>query len=303
MASRTIRLGTRGSKLALIQATNAKRLLEASNENLEVEIITIKTSGDRGDRNVLGAFVRDIEQELLDGSIDLALHCLKDLPTLTIDGLSFAAYLEREDPRDAILTLVEDWNNLPGGAVIGTGSVRRSAQLKASRPDLQYKPLVGNADTRLRKLHEGEYDAIVLAMAGLNRMGVENLPLGTIVTHLPLDAMLPAPGQAVLVLQCRAEDFFASAVAGKLDHDPTRNSASAERAFMRCFGSGCSVPVAAYCLEIDGHYDLRGLVSSPDGTRSIRGHTGGHDPLLMGKQLGEQLLSQGAGELMADVVR
>jgi hydroxymethylbilane synthase len=222
---------------------------------------------------------------------------------LTVDGLTFAAFLERDDPRDAMLTLVEDWNNLPGGATIGTGSVRRSAQLKSVRPDLHYKPLVGNVDSRMRKLHEGEYDAIVLATAGLNRLGPEGIPAGTVVMQLPLETMLPAPGQAVLVLQSRAKDSYAAEIAGSLDHDATRNAASAEREFLKCFGGGCSVPVAAFCVEIDGHYDLRGLVSSPDGMRSIQGRANGHDPLLMGRQLGEQLLSQGAAELFAEVVR
>lgn len=267
-----LRLGTRGSKLAMAQAHALRDRLAP----LEVEIVKITTSGDKGDRDKLGAFVREIQQALLDGSIDVALHCLKDLPTEPIPGLSLTAYLEREDPRDALIGRVSRLSDLPEGATVGTGSVRRSAQIASVRPDLKFKPLVGNVDTRMRKLIAGEYDAIVLAIAGLKRLGVledwSASEWGELtVSLLSTEEMLPAPGQAVLVLETRSYDVETIALIKDLNHEPTRECTLEERALLAQFGGGCSVPVGALARFVDGQIVLEGLAASPDGKTVLRG--------------------------------
>lgn len=290
-----LRLGTRGSRLALAQAHNVSDLLTRMGH--EVEIVTIKTSGDRGDRDRLGAFVREIQESLLRDQIDVALHCLKDLPTKAVPGLTLGAYLEREDPRDTLITRGPTLENLPCGAVVGTGSVRRTSQLAAVRPDLMFRPLMGNVDTRMRKLIAGEYDAIVLAIAGLKRLGVldgwESSEYGALTVH-PLDPaqMLPAPGQAVLVLETRDGDPAAEAVR-PLHHPATQAAADAERTFLAAFGGGCSVPVAALASE----GELTGLVASPDGRTVLR--ASGNDGAALAQELG----GKGAFDIVNAVAR
>lgn len=273
---------------------------------VEVEIVPVRTSGDEGRREVLGAFVKEIQEALLRDEIDLGLHCLKDLPTRRIDGLCFPAYLKREDPRDAVITRTAFLHQLPERAVVGTGSVRRSSQLLARRPDLQCKPLTGNVDTRLRKLSEGEYDAIILAVAGIKRLGIEgrlgaDYP-GLSFRALEYDEMLPAPGQAVLVLEAREEDNAHKEIAARLNDVDSHRSALAERAFLNYFGGGCSVPVAAHCAC---RYDLelQGLVAAPDGSKVVQGRDRGEDPVELGRRLAESLISQGAESLLQAVLR
>lgn len=254
--------------------------------------MTIKTSGDRGERERLGAFVREIQEALLRDEIDVALHCLKDLPTQAVPGLALSAYLPREAPNDALITRGEVLADLPAGAIVGTGSVRRTSQLAARRPDLVFRPLMGNVDTRMRKLMAGEYDAIVLAIAGLRRLGVmetwQESEYASLTVHvLTPEEMLPAPGQAVLVLETRANDDDAIAAVLPLHDAPTQLASEAEREFLRAFGGGCSVPVAA--LAIDG--TLTGLVASPDGKTVLRG-TGTN-----GAALAEELGARGAFDL------
>jgi hydroxymethylbilane synthase len=270
----------------------------------QVEIVTIRTSGDKGNRDLLGAFVKEIQESLLRDEVDLALHCLKDLPTQQVPGLRLAAYLEREDPRDAILTRGESWLDLPRGSVVGTGSVRRTSQLASHRPDLSFKPLLGNVDTRLRKLQEGDYDAIVLAIAGLKRLGlVEDWSAseyGAIrLEPLEFGAMLPAPGQAVLVVEGREDDRDVQERLAAFDHRPSRASADAERAFLKRFGGGCSVPVAAHAVADGDALQLTGLVAVPDGSRVLRGEATGTiaEALSVGERLADELGARGAFDL------
>jgi hydroxymethylbilane synthase len=281
----------------------------ASSPDAEIEIVTIKTSGDQGNREQVGAFVHELQVALLDGRIDCALHCLKDLPTEGVAGLHLAAHLEREDPRDTLIGPAGGLDALPEGAVVGTGSVRRSSQIAAFRPDLEFKPLVGNVDTRLSKLAEGEYQAIVLAMAGLKRLGLMDSWATSDhaqLTVVPLDTevMLPAPGQAILVLECRAEDAESSALCAPFDHSETRAAASAERAFLRAFGGGCSVPVAALGKVEGGHFNLEGLVASPDGRIVLRDALTGNvaKPEEVGLELGLELGKRGAFDIVRSLV-
>lgn len=292
-----MRLGTRGSKLALAQAETVSRLLEPIVG--DVEIVVIKTSGDHGNREVVGAFVKQIQESLLEGSVNLGLHCLKDLPTEPLQGLTLAAYLEREDPSDVLLSR-EPWRQLPAGALIGTGSIRRSAQLSALRPDFNFKPLVGNVDTRLRKLLDGEYDAIVLANAGLRRLGLlenwSNSDFSKVqIQRLTAEEMLSAAGQGVLVLETREGEL---SEVSALDHTPTRTAAMAERAFLHSLGGGCSVPVAALATSDGVHVDLEGLVAAPDGSEAIRGRASGEHPVLLGQNLAGRLIARGAKDLL-----
>lgn len=294
----SVRLGTRGSKLAMAQAETVSRLLEPIVG--QVEIAIIKTSGDRGNRDVLGAFVKQIQESVLEGAADFGLHCLKDLPTEPVRGLTLAAYLEREDPCDVILS-DRPWRQLPTGALIGTGSLRRSAQLSALRPDFKFKPLVGNVDTRLRKLLDGEYDAIVLAIAGLRRLGLLDTWSSSdfaeiLIQPLKPEEMLPAPGQGVLVLETRDGEFNELAA---LDHSPTRKASMAERAFLHAIGGGCSVPVAALANSDGLSVDLEGLVAAPDGSEAVRGRVAGEDPVLVGESLAARLIARGAKDLLA----
>ncbi len=263
----------------------------------DVEIVTVRTSGDQGHREVLGAFVKEIQEALLRNEVDVALHCLKDLPTRPVPGLALSAYLEREDPRDTLISRGPTLSELPEGATVGTGSLRRTSQLAAARPDLQFRPLMGNVDTRMRKLMAGEYDAIVLAIAGLKRLGVldawaESEYRSLVVHPLAPAEMLPAPGQAVLVLETRSDDAASIDAVRTLHHESTQAASDMERIFLHAFGGGCSVPVAALA---DGK-GLVGLVASPDGKTVLRG-TGAD-----GEALAAELGSRGAFEIVRKVI-
>jgi hydroxymethylbilane synthase len=305
-----LRLGTRGSKLALAQAHRLKADLTQLHSDLEVEIVTVRTSGDQGNRERLGAFVREIQEALLENRVDVALHCLKDLPTQEIPGLELSAYLEREDAADTIITRGTDWRDLPEGSTIGTGSVRRTSQLAFHRPDLKFKPLVGNVDTRLRKLQEGEYDAIVLAIAGLKRLGAletwqESEYRSLCVEPLGDDVMLPAPGQAILVLETRSGDGGSQDWIRGLHHPDTKRCAVAERSFLQAFGGGCSVPIAAKATIANGELNLSGLVAAPDGSKILRGQQSGavEEAEAIGASLAEHLSANGARDLFQVVIR
>jgi hydroxymethylbilane synthase len=269
------RLGTRGSRLAVAQAEAVKSLLLEAHPGIGIEIVTIKTSGDHGNRDVLGAFVREIQSALLDNHIDAALHCLKDVPTSRVPGLALAAHLKREDPRDAIISRFGGLSDLPPGAVVGTGSLRRTAQLASKRPDLVFRPLVGNVDTRMRKLLNAEYDAIVLAIVGLTRLSLlENWADSEYsevsVRPLSFEEMLPAPGQGVLVLETRVDDSASQRVVLQLNDADTVACSQAERAFLAAFGSGCSMPSAALAERCTDLIHLTGLIASPDGQTVLR---------------------------------
>jgi hydroxymethylbilane synthase len=301
---RRLTLGTRGSALARWQTDDVIRQLQSAWPELECRTHLITTSGDRIlDRPLpeiggKGLFTEELESALRSGEIDLAVHSLKDVPIGNAPGLTLGAICARGDARDALISR-HGWtlDTLPPGARVGTCSLRRSAQLLAARPDLTLLPLRGNVDTRLRLAAQGDYDAIVLAAAGVLRLG-----LGAHITEfLPLDVMLPAPGQGAMAVQCRAGDAARELVAA-IDHAASRAAVAAERAFLQGLGGGCSAPVAAYAQSqisnTQFQISMRGLAASTDGRRVIRVRGNGADPLWLGAELARKALAQGAGELL-----
>ncbi len=261
-------LGTRGSALAMAQSTWVARALEARWPGLEVRLEVIRTRGDRiQDRPLAavggkGLFTRELEDGLREGRIDLAVHSLKDLPTEQPDGLTLGAVPERADPRD-VLVGVADWSELGEGAVVGTGSLRRRVQVLARRSDLRVEDIRGNVDTRLRKLRSGRYRAVVLALAGLERLGLR----GVLPPHRVLDpaSFTPAPGQGALGVQCRADDRRVLRFLEPLDHRPTRTCVRAERAFLAAVGGGCNVPAGALAVVERGGLVLRAMLADAGG--------------------------------------
>jgi len=306
-------IGSRGSTLALVQAHMVKTQLALLHPGLEVRIEIVKTSGDvKTDPLSLiggkGVFTKELEDALLDRRIDVAVHSLKDLPTVIPEQLVIAAMCKREDPRDALVlsgTLPGSANpsvaTLPKGATIGTSSPRRLAQLKHLRGDLVFKDLRGNVDTRLRKLDEGQYDALVLACAGLRRLGREE----RISAPLPTTEMLPAVGQGAIAIEARAGDEDTIALAGGLDHKFTRLACTAERSFLSSLGGGCLLPIAAYAIVRDKRIRLQGLIADTQGKRIVRDQISGalDEAEQMGRRLAERLLASGAGELLEAEVR
>jgi hydroxymethylbilane synthase len=306
---REIVIGSRGSKLALWQSEWVKARLEEMGARVRIDIF--KTSGDVM-RDVplstiggQGAFTKELEVALLDGRIDVAVHSLKDLPTINPEGLSITATPEREDARDA-LVLRSDADSdgasiatLPAGSVVGTSSLRRIAQLKHLRPDVQVKDLRGNVDTRLRKLDSGEYDAVILASAGLRRLGLGRRISAAIET----DVMLPAVSQGSLGVQTRADDNETNALVSRLDHAATRAAVVAERSLLRKLGGGCQVPIAAHAVVAGGELRLDGLVASLDGSRVIRDTTTAAttESEKAGDALAARMLERGAGELLSEM--
>ena len=276
-ASRKFRVGTRGSRLALRQTEEVLDQLRAIVPQLEFDVVTIKTGGDAA-ANVplaelgLGIFVKELERALLDGEIDMAVHSLKDLPTQLPDGLIIGAVCKRQDPRDV---LVNRWgwplDQLPSGARIGTGSPRREAQLKAIRQDLEVLPLRGNVDTRLDKANGAAYDGVIIAAAGVIRMGRD----AEIAQLLPADDFVPAPGQGALAVEVRSTDDEVIALVSQVQHSPTRKAVTAERAFLEVLGGGCEVPVGAYA-RIDGDTMVMSVfLASRDGTNIFKSKTMG----------------------------
>lgn len=304
----SIRVGTRGSPLALRQAELVKARLEAVMPAGRVEIVPIKTSGDRLARVALadfggkGLFVKEIEEALFEGRVDLAVHSLKDLPAGREPRLCLAAFLPREDPRDVFVSRSGGGiSDLQAGAVVGTSSLRRRALLLHRRPDLRVEPIRGNLDTRLRKLQEGPYEAVVVAAAGLRRLG---LSAGH--AHLlPPEEFVPAAGQGILAVQCRTGDRPLLELLSGLDHTETRWQAHAERAFLQHMGASCHTPVAAHARLQGGELSLVGLVASPDGQRILRSEVQGAPEAaeLLGQKLAEDLNSRGGAELLREMER
>jgi hydroxymethylbilane synthase len=303
---RPLRLGTRGSLLALAQARQiARRLGEQCGR--PAVLVTVATPGDAGTEpnerlGTTGVFTSTLREALLRGDVDLVVHSGKDLPTAPVPGLRVAAYPAREDPRDALV-----WpggtslDALPPGARIGTGSPRRAALLRAAGRQLEIVPIRGNVDTRLRKLAAGQVDALVLAMAGLRRLGL----LDRHATPLCPSQLMPAPAQGVLAIECRTDDPVTAARLASLDHPPSRAAAIAERGFLAALGAGCSVPVGALAelaAEAAGEPQVRlsGVIAAPDGSTVIRGHLAGAagDGAALGRQLAQALLEEGGAKLL-----
>ena len=297
---------TRPSKLARWQTNYIINALQKIHPQLECEEKVITTQGDKILDKPLpeiggkGLFTQELESELLSGAVHCAVHSLKDLPVENPAGLTVGCIPARAEVRDALISahgyIV---STLPNGASVGTSSLRRAAQILSLRPDLNIQSLRGNVDTRLRKTLDGQYDAIILAGAGLTRLGLEN----HVTEWLSLDVMLPAPGQGALAVQCRADDASTLEFLSSLEDEATRKAVTAERAFLQGLGGGCSVPVAAFAecrmQSEEGRIALTGLVISEDGNKTIRLQDEGLDALELGKQLANEALSQGANEILA----
>jgi hydroxymethylbilane synthase len=294
-----IQIGSRGSALALWQAEHVKSRLTALGHDVSITVIT--TTGDRVlDKRLenvggKGAFLKEIEEAMLAGTIDLAVHSLKDVPTALPAGLRLCAYLERADPRDAFISRSgERLAKLPLGSRIGTTSLRRQAQLHAWRPDLVLADLRGNVDTRLRKLQEGEYDAILLAMAGLVRLGRAS----EVTEPISADVILPAPGQGTIALECREDAPDVAAAVAPLNHEMSQRCVTAERRFLAALGGGCNVPLGAYAQPVGDDLRLRALVARVDGRAVLTGEGRGRDGAALGEDVARDLLARGAADLL-----
>jgi hydroxymethylbilane synthase len=304
-------IGSRGSKLALWQASWVKERLATTGHEVTIKII--RTTGDTlqtvslqqplpasfaqtvAEAGTKGLFIKEIEEALLAGEINLAVHSLKDLPAVQPKGLIFVAVPPREDARDVFISRTgRPFRELSRGARVGTSSPRRQAQLRSVRPDLDFTALRGNLDTRLRKLERGDCDALVLAAAGLHRLGLRE----RITTYFTLDEMCPAVGQGALAIEIQSDSPIEQALA-PLDHPPTHTAILAERALLRRLGGGCQVPIAAHASFEEGRLRLRGVVASPDGRRMIRAAAATErDAEGLGAAVADDLLSQGAGAIL-----
>ena len=304
--SRTLRIATRQSLLALWQAEYVKARLEALHTDLSVELVTMVTKGDKILDTPLakiggkGLFVKELESAMLEGRADIAVHSMKDVPMEFPEGLGLAVICERENPTDAFVSnTFAHLDDLPEGAVVGTSSLRREVQLRERRPDLIIKSLRGNVQTRLGKLDAGDYDAIILASAGLIRLELEE----RIRYRIPAEESLPAGGQGAVGIECRMDDEATRALIAPLNHSDTATRVLAERALNRRLEGGCQVPIGCYA-ELEGDQIwLRGLVGRPDGTRVLRDEIRGasSDAESLGIQLAERLLDAGAESILAEV--
>ena len=297
-----LRIGSRGSQLALWQANHISALLREQGHTVELEII--KTTGDKitdvalAQVGTKGMFTKEIEDALAEGRVDLAVHSLKDLPTELPPGFELAAVTTRVDPRDVFLSVKYDnIDALPAGARVGTSSLRRQAQLKVARTDLVIHPLRGNVDTRVRKLEEGEYDAIILAAAGLTRLGKTQL----VKQVLPEDFMCPAAGQGALGIEIRDGDLEMRKHLSFLNDPAARSTTTCERALLNKLGGGCQVPIGAFAAIKDGTLELTAIVARPDGSEILREQQTGTDPVALGEKVGEILLRRGATKILEDV--
>ncbi|CAN5136703.1 hydroxymethylbilane synthase [soil metagenome] len=306
MTTARLVIATRESRLALWQARHVQHRLGQAFEGLSVELLGMTTRGDQIlDRSLSkiggkGLFVKELEFALEDGRADLAVHSLKDVPMLLPEGFVLGAILERDDPFDALVSIHPDVESLPRGAVVGTSSLRRQAALLRARPDLRIEPLRGNLDTRLAKLDAGGYDAIVLAAAGLRRLGLQS----RIRAVLPLELSLPAPGQGALAIEIVEERGDVARLIAALNHAPTSTCVHAERAVARALGGSCEIPLAAYAQVRDGILMLRAAVASPLSFEMIEIEVQGDaaDPQQLGQQAATALRERGADRLLADVV-
>jgi hydroxymethylbilane synthase len=297
-----LRIGSRGSQLALWQANHISGLLRARGHEVEIEII--HTTGDKITDVALakvgtkGMFTKELEEALAAGRVDLAVHSLKDLPTELPDGFEIAAITEREDPRDAFCSRhYSGIDDLPRGARVGTSSLRRQAQLKTIRPDLEIHSLRGNVDTRLRKLEQGEYDAVILASAGLKRLAKTEL----IKQIIPTEIMCPAAGQGSLGIEIREGDAKTRELVKFLDDPKTRAATTCERALLNRLGGGCQVPIGAFAETRNGKLHLECIVADPDGLKILRDSRDGSDPVKLGNDAGAALLARGGDKILEAV--
>ncbi|MBM4329820.1 MAG: hydroxymethylbilane synthase [Deltaproteobacteria bacterium] len=303
----TLRLGTRASLLALRQANWIKHKLEDQYPEVEVDLVHIKTEGDKIDVPLFalggkGLFVKEIEEALLRGEVDMAVHSGKDLPVVMPQALALIAFPEREDPRDILISRNgRPFAEIPPGGKVGTSSLRRQAQLLYLRPDLKIVPLRGNLDTRIKKLSSLNLDAVILASAGLRRMGWED----RVSEFFEPEVMLPAIGQGVLAIEARVKDERVHHLLAFLNHLPTQLSLMAERAFLKRLGGGCQVPIAGLAQVSADRLHLTGLVATLDGQKVVRGKVEGH--LSKGEDIGgelaEELMEKGAREILSEVYK
>ena len=300
--NRPLRVGSRGSPLALIQDDEAISQLKTRHRGLEFEVVVVRTSGDTNQTSPLagmglGVFVSEIEERLLSGELDMAIHSLKDLPTRLPEGLTLGAILERRDPRDS---LVNRWNcplsELPAGARIGTSSPRRAAQLHRYAPGVQVVPLRGNVETRLRKAGGDEADGAVLAAAGLARLKMQD----RVAEHLSPQRFVPPPGQGALAVEIRADDRRVMDILKSIEHPATRFEVTAERAFLETLGGGCSLPVGAYARTMGHELLLTVFLSNPEGTRAFTAKVDGlkHDPLQLAGDAYLAVAERGGADLL-----
>jgi hydroxymethylbilane synthase len=298
-----ITIGSRGSALALVQTGWIKEQILSHFPHLEVTVKVIKTSADKNPTaslragSTIGVFVKELEQALLSKEIDLAVHSMKDVPTEIPDALRIAAVPQREDARDAFISdKVQTLHELPSGSLIGTGSLRRQSQILAYRADLRIADIRGNVDTRLKKMQCGDYDAIILACAGLHRLGLEK----RISSPLDFALMLPAPGQGALAVETRADDAGIETITAALDHRPTALAVGAERNFLQHMGGGCNVPVAVYARLSEAVLEIDALVASPDGRKVVRDSI--QQSLSMAEEavaiLADRILCRGGREIL-----
>ena len=308
MTGARLRIGTRRSALARAQSGWVRERLASLHPGLAIDLVPMETQGGKlldaplAKFGGKGLFVKELEEALLDGRIDLAVHSLKDVPVALPGGLHLGAICEREDPRDALVSPRHGvFEKLPRGARVGTSSLRRQAQLKARRPDLEIVPLRGNVQTRLDKIEREGLDAVVLALAGLRRLGLEE----HVTEILDPEVSLPAIGQGALAIECRAEDPATNARVAPLVHPESASAARAERAFLARLGGGCQVPLGAYATLDGDRLHLRAFVGSPDGTRAVRGERRGavEEGESIGRALAEDLIARGAEEIIADLER
>jgi hydroxymethylbilane synthase len=306
-AQTTVTIGTRESKLARWQSARVAELIEGAHPGLRCRVVTMSTAGDRELTKPIpeiggkGLFTAELEEALRSGAIDVAVHSLKDLPTSMPHDVALAAVCQRADARDVLVSRsYESLEALPSGARVGTSSPRRIAQLALHWPDLTCVSLRGNVDTRVRKAMEGEMDAVVIAGAGVLRLGLDD----AIRQWIPLEVMLPAPGQGALAIQARRDDGDVLRLVGAIDEPVSRSAATAERTMLEMLGGGCAVPVAAYA-EMDSSPDgqalfLRGLVAATDGSRCSRADARGpaNDAESLGREVARKLLDDGAGDLL-----
>jgi hydroxymethylbilane synthase len=301
-----LRIATRSSPLALWQAEEVARRLKPIYPDLKVSLVQMKTRGDKlldaplAKVGGKGLFVKELEVGILEGRADIAVHSMKDVPVDFPDGLELVLIMQREDPRDAFVSnQYESLDSMPAGTLIGTSSLRRQTQIRERYPHLKIDWLRGNVNTRLRKLDDGEYDAIILACAGLIRLGFEH----RITRSLEPEECLPAIGQGAVGIEARSDDIAVKELLAPLGHAETSLRIAAERALNETLNGGCQVPIAGYAVLDDGQIFLRGLVGEPDGSRILRAEASGkaEDAVSIGRQLAEDLLSQGADQILSQL--